>query len=219
MILSENSSENKASYNIIVAKYKENIEWINEMDKTNIIIYNKSDEIMENAINRPNIGRDPETFLYHIIQNYDNLPDYLFFLQGDPFPHFTTLNDNLQNEINKIVNSEKQIDVAPFLTNLTLEHHYYYPGLKTREYYSLFFTGDVPNILHFSAGCQYVVSKKNILNRPKNFYIKIYNMILASDILTVERACFNNNFDINSIDVWTLERLLFYIFSENIEIS
>lgn len=44
-------------------------------------------------------------------------------------------------------------------------------------------------------------------------------MILASDILTVERACFNNNFDINSIDVWTLERLLFYIFSENIEIS
>ena len=217
-MLFENNSNNK-SYNVIVARYKENLDWINEMDKTKIIIYNKSDELIENAIARPNIGRDPETFLYHIITNYENLPEYLFFLQGRPFDHFTKLNDTLQNEINKIVTSEKQINVEPFLTHLHLENTCGYPGLKMKEYYSFFFKGNVPDVLNFSAGCQYVVSKKNILNRPINFYIKIYNMIVASDNLNIHVAHWENNFDINSMSVWTLERLLFYIFSENIEIS
>ena len=204
-------------YNVVVAKYKENIDWINEMDKNKIIIYNKSDELMNNAINRPNIGRDPETFLYHIIEKYDNLPDYLFFLQGNPFDHFTQFNGKLQNEINKI-SSEKQIGVAPFLTHLHLEHYATYPGLKVREYYSLFFKGDAPEILQFSAGCQYVVSKKNILNRPKKFYTKMYDMIIASHLVEIRLAEQNNIFYTNSINVWTVERLLFYVFSDNIEI-
>jgi len=213
--------QNYSSYNVIIARYNENIDWINDMDKSKIIIYNKSDELIENAINRPNIGRDPETFLYHIIQNYENLPDYLFFLQGRPFDHFTHLNDTLQNEINKIINSEIKIDVAPFLTNLYTEKHDYFIPLNTKYYYSLIFKGDAPDIFAFSAGCQYVVSKKNILNRPKSFYEKIYNMIIATADITnfsiIEHTIIKG--DINSMNVWTLERLLFYIFSTNIEIS
>ena len=80
----------KNSYNIIVPRYKENLDWVEQLDKSRVVIYNKSDEPLENAISRPNIGRDPETFLYHIIKNYDNLPEYLIFLQGEVINNFTT---------------------------------------------------------------------------------------------------------------------------------
>jgi hypothetical protein len=124
----------------------------------------------------------------------------------------------LQNIINKI-SSEKQINVSPFLTHLHSEHYLTYPGLNVKEYYSLFFKGDIPDFLQFSAGCQYVVSKKNILNRPKKFYIKMYDMIIASNVSDVVIATQQNIFDRDSINVWSVERLLFYVFSDNIEIS
>lgn len=208
------------SYNIVVAKYKENIDWINELDKSKIVIYNKSDVVMEHAISRPNIGRDPETFLYHIIQNYENLPDYLFFLQGNPFDHSNVNKYELQQKIHEIITSNEQIDVIPFFTHIHVEHHEQFPSLKTREYYSLFFKGNIPDKLQFAAGCQYIVSKKNILNRPKNFYEKMHNIICNCQIVDVNIACYGTyNFDCNSMNVWTLERLLLYIFTDNIELS
>ena len=72
-------------YHIVVAKYKEDISWLQEMDKSHIYLYDKG--FTENSINgfahyeqRPNIGRESETYLYHIIKHYDNLPDFLILL-------------------------------------------------------------------------------------------------------------------------------------------
>jgi len=39
-----------SSYKVVVAKYKENIDWIKHLDKTNVIIYDKSDTPIENSI-------------------------------------------------------------------------------------------------------------------------------------------------------------------------
>jgi hypothetical protein len=58
------------------------------------------------------------------------------------------------------------------------------------------------------------LSKKNILARPKKFYEKIHDMIINSTIVTFEQSHYQENeFDTNSINVWCLERLLFYIFN------
>ena len=212
----------KNSYNVIVARYKENLDWVEQLDKSNVVIYNKSDEPLENAITRPNIGRDPETFLYHIIQNYDNLPEYLIFLQGDPFSHF--VNDvtvdkyNLQSKIDELVNSN--INVSPLFRNIYLENHKTYPSLKTLEYFSLIFKSESNGVLSFSAGCQYIVSKKNIVNRPKKFYEKLYDMVIKSKIIETKQAHYGDyNFDCNEISVWCLERLLLYVFTDTIELS
>ena len=214
----------KNSYNVIVARYKENLDWVEQLDKSNVVIYNKSDEPLENAITRPNIGRDPETFLYHRIQNYDNLPEYLIFLQGDPFSHFSDVTVdkyNLQSKIDELVNSN--IDASPFCCNL-----HYQPrniedldsGLNTVQYFSFLFDEPIPNKLCFACGCQYIISKKNILVRPKQFYEYIYNMISITPIITLENALYDSNiFDINHMSVWTLERLIFYIFNDKIKLS
>ena len=68
---------------IVIAKYKEDVSWSNQFKTSRVIIYDKSGE--DNGfVNLPNFGRESHTYLTHIINNYDNLPDYTCFLQGNP---------------------------------------------------------------------------------------------------------------------------------------
>ena len=223
----EDCPDNKEiKYKIVIARYHENLDWINEMDQTNIIIYNKSEVPLENAINRPNEGRDVETFLYHIIENYENLSDYVIFLQGNPFDHLNLKGEkinqhNLQNKINELIYSKEKINVK--LLTPHVEYHWYNPGLHKEKYYSLFFNSPFPKELYFSAGCQYIVSKKNILCRPKKFYEKLRTMLLQSKVLSFNISHFDptgdNSFDIHRINGWTVERMFSYIFNDEIELS
>jgi hypothetical protein len=71
------------SYKIVVARYNENIHWLKH-DK-NVIIYNKN---KNNKLNLPNeiilenVGRESETYLNYIINNYHKLPDIVVFTQA-----------------------------------------------------------------------------------------------------------------------------------------
>lgn len=82
----------------VFSRYTENISWIyNHLDiANNAIIYNKgpllktqdgySTKIIEIS-NDPVWGRESDTHLKHIINNYDNLDEYTIFSQADPFDH------------------------------------------------------------------------------------------------------------------------------------
>ena len=79
-------TSNKKKIDIVVAHYDEDLSWLDQVDKTyvgEIFIYNKKGDTQYRTL--PNIGQDPHTFLTHIIENYNNLPDGIVFLQGDPF--------------------------------------------------------------------------------------------------------------------------------------
>jgi hypothetical protein len=70
------------SYKIVVARYNENIEWLKDEMK-NCIIYNKGEKLnIDNEIMVENVGRESETYLNYIINNYDNLPDVVVFTQA-----------------------------------------------------------------------------------------------------------------------------------------
>jgi hypothetical protein len=213
---------NDKTYNIIIAKYNENLEWINYLDKSNIIIYDKSNNPIENSISRPNIGRDPETFLYHIIKNYDNLPDYLIFLQGEPFGHFTyhDINkENLQNKIDELINSNLT-SVSPLFTNLFKENIDFYESFHSNDYFLYLFNEDPPKKLTFSSGCQYIVSKENILSKPKEFYQYVRSMIYNNISCNAYIAHFGETrFDSEYMSLWSMERFLFYIINKNYTIS
>jgi hypothetical protein len=101
------------SIDLVIARYKENLSWLKDIPTNfNTFIYNKDDSIPptrvftrngwinkgaipspinapQNAsiINLPNIGREADTYLTHIINNYDNLADITIFCQGSPFDH------------------------------------------------------------------------------------------------------------------------------------
>lgn len=74
------------NFEIVVARYNEDISWLNRF-KNISIIYNKGkyDKCLNNfnIINLPNFGRESHTYLYHIINNYDNLKEYTIFTQGN----------------------------------------------------------------------------------------------------------------------------------------
>jgi hypothetical protein len=74
---------------IVVARYNEDLSWLKKIPKSiKIIVYNKGlDNIDFPSIKLPNIGRESHTYLYHIIQNYNNLSDQTIFCQGDSIFH------------------------------------------------------------------------------------------------------------------------------------
>ena len=63
---------NKLNFNIIVARYNEDINWLN-MFYDIINIYDKGMKYNLHSFQLPNIGREGHTYLYHIINNWDNL--------------------------------------------------------------------------------------------------------------------------------------------------
>ena len=76
---------------LVISRYNEDLSWINDdlFNKYAHIIYNKgtnnnfvTNSLTKNIINLKNVGRCDHTYLYHIIQNYDNLADITIFLPG-----------------------------------------------------------------------------------------------------------------------------------------
>ena len=85
---------------LVVARYKEPvINWLDDVPlDVDIILYNKGplpdfdfcDAVLQRAARvatLPNVGREGQTYLQHIVWNYDNLADITFFSQGNPRPH------------------------------------------------------------------------------------------------------------------------------------
>jgi hypothetical protein len=58
---------------IVVARYNEDVSWTSDK---NVTILDKSNGTIHN------IGRESHTYLTYIIENYENLPDIVFFTQG-----------------------------------------------------------------------------------------------------------------------------------------
>ena len=232
-------------YHVIIAKYKEDISWLEEMDKSHIYLYDKgftpiSSQLMQrihihrpntenNSIKgfahyeqRPNIGRESETYLYHIIKHYDNLPDFLILLQGNPFHHFKTEEKiqsiNLQQLIERSINN-KLIETSPMFARYAIEANYTWPGLKVPEYYSYIFQGSI-EFSRFSPGCQYYLHKSKILSKPKAFWEKIHKMLVNEilyngvkvSILYVHKE--DIPFYKNGMNPWTFERLAGYLFND-----
>ncbi len=106
----KNTNEKEKNTTIIIARYKEDISYLlnDEFNDYNIIIYNKGDNIKnEKIINKckiiqlPNVGKCDHTYLYHIIQNYNNLPNVTIFLPAS-FYYMEQKKTNASKVMNKV---------------------------------------------------------------------------------------------------------------------
>ena len=174
------------TFSIVLARYNEDIEWCKQF--SNVIVYNKGDELNDgyNEVLLSNVGREGHTYYKHICDNYDNLTDYIIFLQGRPFDH----SPNIISNLNKYVNNAYLSINFEFLSEVILEcnltgciHHSGLPLIDTYE--KIFDERKEYMEFKFGAGAQFIVSKKCILNKPKTFYSKIVE-ILQNDINPIE---------------------------------
>jgi len=84
---------------IVIARYNENVDWLNRLIEQHnwinkIVIFNKGEDDINNKqphiisiVNLSNKGREGETYLNYIIDNYDTLPEHVWFIQANPFDH------------------------------------------------------------------------------------------------------------------------------------
>ena len=162
---------------IVVARYKEDLKWTKQF--SNVIIYNKGTPLTNdfNQILLKNVGREGHTYYKHIYDNYDNLAEYTFFLQGNPFDHSPNIISNLNKYIN---NTDLSIDFE-FLSERILDSNLdgcIHKGLPLINVYEKLFNERKKSMkFKFGTGAQFIVSKKKILQRPKEFYLKIVEML------------------------------------------
>jgi hypothetical protein len=185
---------------IIVARYNENIEWTKNI--SNVIIYNKGLKLEGNynefLLN--NVGREGHTYYKYICDNYDNLDDYLIFLQGNPFDH----SPNIINNLNKYINNKELNLDFEFLSewiirsNIDRERELNWQCKNIYlTYEKIFGIKCSNNECIFGAGAQFIVSKTQILKKPKEFYENIVKIL---------------EYDINPCEGYDIERLHKYIF-------
>ena len=89
----------KTKINIVVARYNEDIAWTKAYNDI-VTIYDKgldTHPALNDTIKLENVGRGGHTYLYHIIENYDNLAEQTIFTQCDPFVHNPTILCGIDN--------------------------------------------------------------------------------------------------------------------------
>lgn len=175
--------------NFIVAKYNENIEWTKKLNHK-VTIYDKSDNPLEGSIKLKNVGREGETFLYHIVNNYYKLDDVTVFLQGNPFEHLQLLvgwrakltDDEINIVIHKM-NTEIN-DNCDFTTFYQVLYNdpSRINGVDTSDACKNYY-GEYHNYFTVSPGAQYIVPKKYILSRPFEFWEKLHKAMYNNEEL------------------------------------
>ena len=116
--------EDTPSLDVVVARYKEDVNWLREYDDGTfgrLFMYNKSDKPVEYSNGRanyiyrelPNVGVCDHTYLYHIIDNYDNLADVTVFLPGSG--SLGNKKDTVDFVMEKVKTTRKTVfNVGPF---------------------------------------------------------------------------------------------------------
>jgi hypothetical protein len=163
------------SLTVVICHFKENLDWVENI-KHDVVIYNKNpNETHLYDINLPNIGFDTIVYLKYIIDNYENLPDYICFSQDNPFDHCPSF-------LEKVNNFDFSKEFHP------LGMSYFRDGemilnqtIRYAESVGLSFKFPIK----FVSSAQCIVSKKLILKRDKDSYIKIKNSIPEQVITNV----------------------------------
>jgi hypothetical protein len=103
----------KIKNHIVISRYNEDLSWVKSMQwgDSQVFIYNKGQKIDElfpslaTIINLNNVGRESHTYLHHIINNYDELPEKIIFTQAHPDDH---VSENFKSDFFNFLNSSDE---------------------------------------------------------------------------------------------------------------
>ena len=172
---------------IVISRYEKNTDWIKKFKKygnLKIIVYDKEND--RNIYNIPlNKGNEASVYLKYIIDHYDELLDYTFFVHDEEFSnhHNGSLIDKL---IDSIKGNKEYININHCIMGSIIENDWY---SEIMDWYNSFVEKYIPynklpnkdwTVGHMGSS-QFLVHKKLILNFPKKFYEDIYMWLLVSN--------------------------------------
>ncbi len=205
---------------LIIARYKEDLSWLENHKDFKIKVYNKGNKLIDNKYmkieNLENVGRESHTWLYHIVKNYKNLNEISIFLQGN----IQDLNCMAHLNPNKYLKNINQYGFTVSRYGLLSPFHWdWNVGLDKDNRYQkqwlnneiskskIGFRGfaktifpDIPFFVATSYGGCFAVKKETILQHKVNFYEALLDILSKSK---------------NPIEGHYMERLWCYIFTQN----
>ena len=135
------------SVSLVISHFNSN-EFLNLLNvipsSWNVFIYNKSsnsskfsnllDKRNYHVLSLPNIGRETHTYLYHIIENYDNHSNFTIFIQDDTDNH-------IQDYKNFVSVIQKYIQDDTFFKSYPAKYRKGSPGSHLRHFHNGVFNG------------------------------------------------------------------------------
>jgi len=202
----------------IISRYSEGYSWIEEYSQ-DYLIYNKGEPVLDNPkiINTENVGgnqRDVAKFAY---ENYDNLPNIMIFIQAFPFDHckkevfdeiikqhkFTALEYYGNTPANGWEQRDESGGFCELNNNWYITAHNATYGLTCKydsfdEFMNKYFDNyNHVDFIRFAPGSQYLVTPKEILQYPRNFWKSLMEELITK----------------NSTEAHIVERSFWYILS------
>lgn len=159
---------------VVICHFKENLEWLKDL-KHPYVIYNKNPENKHKfEINMPNEGFDSAAYIKYIIDNYENLPDYVCFSQDNPFYH-------CKDFLEKVNGFDFQSQFLPLGITYIRDVE---SILKTTTAYADKHGIKYKFPIMFTSGNQYIISKDLILKNSLEFYKEILSTIFPGQRIT-----------------------------------
>jgi len=186
---------------IVVSRYKEDVSWLRAYPNKSFIFNKGPDDLKGyDSAQVENIGANQYDICRYIYDNYDNLPDTMAFVQGNPYDHcnkekfdviiknnwFSGLEsyehlkeDKSHKKCNYIDWGYMEINNSWYIA--AHNRHLAGKGLKGTCRYNNFddfmnsFFCDYKHVewLRFSPGAQYLVEKERCLRYPRSFWGEI----------------------------------------------
>ena len=187
---------------IIIHHFNEDLDWISYLDNTyEYIVYSRNLPNSDKVVNiKHDKGVESCAYLQFIIDNYDNLPENMVFIHAHRHSwHQDDYVDVLIKKLDwtKSYYNINNSDIIPLIKNdqEIAEHHFYHRTWSQCHYrksYKLWvedvwhdlFDGkiEMPERIEGKCGAQFLVKKEIVKKYSKEFYQRLLNWLLTTDI-------------------------------------
>jgi FkbM family methyltransferase len=180
------------STNVVVSRYKKDVSFvyrINGGENINVMIYEKEDP--SSPLNIPlNKGQEASVYLKYIIDHYENLTDYTFFIHDDEYAwhHSGSIIDKYEEAKTQNL---KYYNINDQCANCINDVLNYCNGNGWTEEYMEWYKNYIETYVPFSSlakfdihrnSAQFLVHRDVIRNLPLYFYQELYSWIMESDL-------------------------------------
>jgi hypothetical protein len=174
---------------IVVSRYHKDVTWVNTLDKVtdiNIMIYEK--ESPDSSYNVPfNKGNEASVYLKHIIDNYDCLSEFTFFIHDEEFSwhHSGSIYDQFEKAIiskEMFYNINDCCIMGSIMNNPNYSHVLEWYASYIQEYVPIEILPNKDWTNNYRGSAQFLVHRERILNLPKKFYEALYDWILNTNM-------------------------------------
>jgi hypothetical protein len=158
---------------IVVSHFKEDLGWLSDFSSLDVTVYSKGNPCGPNPLE--NVGREAETYLYHILLNYDNLSQITVFLQGNPLEHVS----NLFEKICSLDLATEYLDLCDHILVEDGNGLPVQPGLPLADFHQKLFNESPPTFFCCRAAACFAVSREAIRSRSREFYEHAHRLVIA----------------------------------------